>query len=309
MNISELIKIIEDNKHDVKPMLRGVVYDPIYEINIDGAATQIYHLEQSTDNERFHIQAKNIMNMFKEMWYDKNSTEDEKRKQISNMIKRVNKEIIPQIEEIVSFYNYCINKKHYFNENKDGHNALESMSRAVNDKSTLCNCLKRLYPIEENNKNLKEYYLLDLLQECLDQIEADVFYTDEHKIFSYKIVTDKEKLQNHVLMNIMANINNHAFGTLAYAEMPLWDKKVQVSIEENIDNYFITIKNNGEIYKGDASKVFDYGYCHGKKGNSGIGMHSVKRNIIELGGSIEFVPTPNEKYHITYKLTIPKDGN
>ena len=37
MNISELIKIIEDNKHDIKPMLRGIVYDPIYEITSPAA--------------------------------------------------------------------------------------------------------------------------------------------------------------------------------------------------------------------------------------------------------------------------------
>ena len=309
MDINELIKLVEENKHDVKPMLRGVVYDPIFEINTDGAATQIYYLEQSSNNEKFQNLAGDIIRMFNEAWYDKESTEDEKREQILNKIKRVNEEIISQIEEIVSFYNSCKDKKHYFSENKYGARALKSMSEAENDKSTLLNYLKRLYPVEKKCENLKEYCLLDLLQECLDKIEADVFYTNECRVASFQIVTDKERFQDHVLMNIMANIDNHAFGTSVYTKKPLWDKKVQVSIKDINNNYYIAIKNNGEIYKGDASKVFDYGYCHGKNGNSGIGMHSAKRNIIELGGSIEFISTPNEEYHVSHILTIPKDGN
>ena len=119
---------------------------------------------------------------------------------------------------------------------------------------------------------------------------------------------DKEiLLKDANLSTVNADNRWYNYNEKVLGKVEIHRKQIQGALV--VLEYTIKVKNNGEIYKGDASKVFDYGYCHGKKGNSGIGMHSVKRNIIELGGSIEFVPTPNEKYHITYKLTIPKDGN
>lgn len=314
--VNDIIKSIEDNEHDIKPSLREIVYDPIYEINLEGAATQDYYNEQQTQHEKFLKQAKYVNNFFSEIWYDKNLPDDQIRIQIFGRIKSVSEEIIPQIKDIVSYYDYCKDKKHYFSTTEDGYLALKDMLNAVKDGPTLCERLSVLYnevidsePYENfNNKNLQKYYLLDLLQEAFDKIRAEIFYLNECEIASYQIAIDKEKFMNHILENIVTNIQNHAFNTPGFISKPLWDKKIQIVIEEVDDNYCITVRNNGEKFKGEVSKVFNRGYCYGKRRNTGIGMHSAKRHIMELGGSIDFILTPNEEYHVCYLLTIPKNG-
>jgi light-regulated signal transduction histidine kinase (bacteriophytochrome) len=278
-------------------------------MNREGAATSIYYEENAQLNENVREKATDIMEWFSNKWRNEKDSDERQLEQLLTMIEKVNNEIISQIQEIVRYYEVCISRKHYFSDTEFGKKALEMMSKAVRDVSKVCEDLLNIKDVEANNHNdMQSYCLLELLQECLDEIDANVFYAYEWKISAYQIVTDKDKFRNHVLMNIKENIQNHAFSTPAFIDKPLWEKDVHVIIEEVDDNYVITIKNNGEKFKGDISMVFDYGYCHGKMKKNGIGMHSARKSMKELGGSIEFISTPNEAFHVRHKLTIPKYG-
>ena len=120
----------------------------------------------------------------------------------------------------------------------------------------------------------------------------------------------KERIKKHQAYLLQEELSRIKIGDI-YIETtskPLWEKDVHIMVEEAGDNYVITIKNNGEKFSGDISKVFEYGYCHGKMKKNGIGMHSARKSMKELGGSIEFISTPNEAFHVRHKLTIPKYG-
>ena len=310
MSVNEIIDMIEVNKHDITMRLRRVVLDPISAMIREGAATSIYYSENANSNKKIKEQATHIMNLFCKKWRNQNSTDDEQLSQMLEMIRKVNEEIILQIKEIVEYYKYCIVQKHYFAATESGTKALQRMTKAVNNSDGVCKDLLRLDSVEsDDNKNIQKYCLLELLQEYLDDIDAEVIYVNECNVFSFQILIDKEKFQNHVLINISNNIQNHAFGTQDFANKPLWEKEVNIDIKDVNNNYIITIKNNGEVYKGDSSRIFDYGYCYGKLKNNGIGMHSARKSMKELGGSIEFISTPNDKYHVSLILTIPKNGN
>ena len=309
MTVNELIEIIEMNKHDVTMRLRSVVLDPISYMNREGAATSVYYLENDLPNKDFRMKATNIMNIFCDKWRNEKDSDEEQLKQLLNMIGKVNDEIIPQIKVIVAYYEGCIRQKHYFADTKEGNKALQKMSKAVMNASDVYRDLLKMNDVEANtHNNLKSYCLLELLQECLDEIDAKVFYVNEFKISKFQIVTDMDKFRNHVLLNVKENIQNHAFNSPAFISKPLWEKDVHIMVEEAGDNYVITIKNIGEKFSGDISKVFEYGYCHGKMKKNGIGMHSARKSMKELGGSIEFISTPNEAFHVRHKLTIPKYG-
>lgn len=309
MRVNELIEIIETNKHDITLRLRAVVLDPISKMNREGAATSVYYEENAQLNKDVKAKAVDIMKWFSDKWRNETDSDEKQLNQLLTMIKKVNDEKINQIREIVRYYEDCISRKHYFCDTKAGNKALEKMSQAVRDEPKVCEDLLNINDIEANTYNdMQSYCLLELLQECLDEIDAEVSYENEWKISAFQIITDKEKFRNHVLMNIKENIQNHAFNTPTFIDKPLWEKDVHVIIEEVDDNYVITIKNNGEKFKGDISMVFDYGYCHGKMKNNGIGMHSARKTMKELGGSIEFISKPNEMFHVHHKLTIPKDG-
>lgn len=310
MSVDEIIDMIEVNKHDITMRLRSVVLDPIVAMDKVGATTHEYISEQAVSHKNILAQANDIMDVFCNKWRDINSTDDEQLNQMLNMIKKINEEIILQIKYIVDYYKYCIEQKYYFAETESGNKALRRMTKAVKNADGICKDLLRLDNIEsDENKNIQKYYLLELLQEYLDEIDAEVVYVNEWNISSFQIFVDKEKFQNHILINISNNIQNHAFGTRNFANKPLWEKEVNITVEDVNDNYIITIKNNGEVYTGDPARIFDYGYSHGKLKNNGIGMYSARKSIRELGGLIEFISTPNEKYHVSLILTIPKNGN
>ncbi len=310
ISVNEIIDMIEVNKHDITMRLRRVVLDPISLMNKNGSATLIYYSENAIMNKKITEQATYIMELFCKKWRNLNSTDDEQLNQMLDIIRKVNEEIILQIKEIIDYYKYCIEQKHFFEETESGNNALQRMTKAVNNSDGIYKDLLRLDSVEyDKNKNVQKYCLLELLQEYLDDVDAEVIYVNEWNVSSFQIFIDKDKFQNHVLINIANNIQKHAFGTLEFANKPLWEKEVNIAIKDSNNNYIITIKNNGEVYKGDSSRIFDYGYCYGKQKNNGIGMYSARKSMKELGGSIEFLSTPNDKYHVCLILTIPKNGN
>lgn len=287
-------------------LLRSVVLDPIQYMNRPDAAADSYFREVGSKNEGVLHSANSIMSTFTKKWRDPDEAEEEQLLSMKQHIADVVSHDIPEIRKVVEFYSFCVNKKYFFNATDKGNKALEKMTVSVSMCDRVCDKLLRLEgDHEDNNQPLRNCNLLELLQEGLDPIEAEVSYKREWESSTFTVKVNSEIFLDHVLINIQENINKHAFGTKKFKEKYVWEKKVSVEIEEQDTCYVISISNNGEPFTGDITKVFDYGYCHGKTKHSGIGMHSILKSMKQLGGNAEFC-TKKNSYAVTYKLILPR---
>lgn len=177
---------------------------------------------------------------------------------------------------------------------------------SVSSCERVCESLLRLGENAEHHENKQICNLLEILQEGLDSIEAEVNYVKEWETSRISVSIDPEIFLNHVLINVKENINTHAFGTNTLRQKYVWEKKVCIEVQDGDSQISILVHNNGEPFKGDITKVFEYGYCHGEKKHSGIGMHSIKKSMTELGGDVEFKKSSKPDYTTTYKLVLKK---
>ena len=303
--LDEYIKVVETNKHDITLSLRRLVLDPVYRMYRSG--TDLYFRERGAEHERIKSRAEEIMGFFEKKWYNPANSEQQKEDSIKDNLNRVTTNIIPCIKEIVEFYKSCHPQKHYFTDDNTGEEAMKLFGNSVNLCEKLCDRLKNLYPDnKESNTEIAMCNLLELLQKGLDDIDAEVRYVDEWENSEILIRTDENEFLDHVLCNIKDNIERHGFGTQEFRNKYVWEKNVDVKIDDDGDFWSVFISNNGATFTGDTTKVFDYGYFHGTMRHSGIGMNSIKNTMKRLGGDVEFGKSVNSSFSTTYKLLIRK---
>lgn len=312
MEKEELIKRIESNKHDIVMRVRSVVKDPITFLNRKGAADPAYFNDQSGNNDYFRQLADEIMICFAEKWRNPKDSDDDQLRQMRATIKRVSEEVIPKIQEVVTYYSSCVKKSYYFSSSPAGETAKNKMAVAVKMAKGVCDDLLTLEPMEEKRENkncFKPFPLLASLQEVLDDIEADVQYQDEYDLSKIFVIGDAKMFHNRVLLNIKENICNHGFGTRRYLKKHIWEKEVFVKTSISGNNAIISISNNGAAFNGDINKVFDYGYCYGEKRHNGIGMNSAKEHMLLMNGDLEFRISEVKGQTVEYIIIIPRgDG-
>ena len=305
--LTDLIKFIETNKHDVTMRVRSVVLDPIQAMNRPGATTDSYNREIGLRGEDIKNLALDIMSFFAKKWRNPNDSAEQQLLSIRKNLADVSSIIIPKIKQVVTFYTYCSSKKYLFSDTDKGNKALEKMTMSVSSCQRVCESLLRLEGENaEHHENKQICNLLEILQEGLDSIEAEVNYVKEWETSRISVSIDPEIFLNHVLINVKENINTHAFGTNTFRQKYVWEKKVCIEVQDGDSQISILVHNNGEPFKGDITKVFEYGYCHGEKKHSGIGMHSIKKSMTELGGDVEFKKSSKPDYTTTYKLVLKK---
>jgi signal transduction histidine kinase len=302
----ELIRRIEHGKHDITMRIRGIVLDPIEAINSPNAASSDYFSEQKDMNLRIQKDAQAIMSEFSKKWRDIRSPEDEQLAQMRNQLSRLSDEFIPSIKSIVSFYEECCKHKNYFLDSEYGNWALRRMSKATERVDKVCRDLERIGGDVSETRSAIKVNLLGTIQEVLDDIMADVIYEDELRLSTIEIKTDKDILQNHVLLNIQENISKHAFGTKEFQNKHVWEKKVCVTVDECSDHFLLKIANNGAPFKGKPEMIFKYGYCHGENKHSGVGLNSALTYMRQMGGDIRFESTPNAVFKVSFSLVLPK---
>lgn len=305
--LTDLIKFIETNKHDVTMRVRSVVLDPIQAMNRPGATTDSYNREIGLKGEEIKNLALDIMSFFAKKWRNPDDSAEQQLLSIRKNLADVSSIIIPKIKQVVTFYTYCSSKKYLFSGTDKGNKALEKMTMSVSSCERVCESLLRLEGENtEYHENKQTCNLLEILQEGLDSIEAEVNYVKEWETSKISVSIDPEIFLNHVLINVKENINTHAFGTNTFKQKYVWEKKVCIEVQDGDSQISILVDNNGEPFKGDITKVFEYGYCHGEKKHSGIGMHSIKKSMTELGGDVEFKKSSKPDYTTTYKLVLKK---
>ena len=279
----ELLKKIEMNKHDIVLRVRAIVKDPIDYMNRKDAATELYFQEQGERIVLFQQKAGEIMALFTTKWRNVDDSEKEQLKQMRATIKKVTTKIIPEMKQIVAFYNECYQKNYYFSGNNAGDNAKKKFIKAVSLADGVYDDLLSLKsPIRsesESNQARQSYNLLLALQEVLDDIEADVSYLHEYEMSLIEVAGDRKSFIDRVLLNIKENIANHAFGTYSFKGKHIWEKKVRVMVSPIDSLYQISISNNGEKFK---------------------------EHMRAMGGELEFKTAPSGEYNVIHVLKIPK---
>lgn len=287
-NIEQYIKGTVIRKHDIALRLRSIVIDPIARMNRPNAAEPVYFENEGFLNSKYIKETEKLRNEFSKKWNDESKPLEKQQEQIEEMLGKVKSRFVPSIKEICGFYKKCLDKGYYFQNTEAGRKAQDLMKRAVNQTDELCNDLLAIGDHTKVKSDYVTFNLLTCLQEILDDIDAHVSYVDEFTISEIMCKSDRKAFRDHVLMNIQENTNTHAFGTPKFKAKHVWERKVKVLVKEESGSIVIDVKNNGERFKGDVSKVFEDGYRYGMMRHSGHGMFSAKNTMSSLGGNIEF---------------------
>ena len=310
--ITELIDDIENGKHNLTMFLKRIVLHPIEYMNVPGAATKEYGLEQKENNNKFLELAKNIMDDYDVKWRDLDVDKKTQLDQIKKHLSSISNDIIPNVKKVVDFYKQCIEEHlYYFANNTDGDEANAKMKNAVEKVEQLCDRLNGLAHINDlNDKNYldqDQYPVLEVIQESLDQLIAFVEYDKEWECSTVLITINREALKEWVFDNIKSNIEEHAFNTSEFQNKHVWEKRVLVSMVKKEGFCNITIANNGTPFSGNPSKLCEKGYCHGEKMHSGIGLYAAKKFLQEHNGDLIVDSSYKEQSHIsfTYMIKIP----
>lgn len=312
LNTMDIIKRIETHKHDLSLLLRDSVFTPVnIIINREGRMSKLFFDEQSHEIKEIYKTAKEITDFFGSKWYDHNLVNDSDK--LNSLQKNIHEFLtvkVPLIDnDIIPFYKNCQANRLYFNGDVALNDAYKTLRAAISDWPFVREKLTEMNlqgTTQEVNNEICS--LLEILQDPkygLDTInEAIVHYVDEVDFSKVEVSIDKDLFVQHVLHNITKNIVRHAFGVAKYKSMRLTKKKVIVSFKNISDDIVIVfIKNNGQPFRGDISKVFDYGYCYGDTKGTGVGLNSLREYMRVMGGDIDFY---SEDGWVTYKLTIRK---
>lgn len=110
---------------------------------------------------------------------------------------------------------------------------------------------------------------------------------------------------NEVLINIFENIKRHAFHYISNKK-----NKVIVRIEKTGNLYIsLYILNNGNPFRDNVDKVFDYGQVYGEYGNTGEGLHRARALMNKYRGVIDFKSKPDKEFCVIVKLTFQRFNN
>lgn len=308
------IERIHDNKHNMIPIVKLVVYHPIVFLLKPNVLTSDVPADIINEISIIQEKAEHVMETLKEIGNVPSEDIHIQLKQLKQQIDNVITKTIPEIKQIVDFYSRIVAKDYYFLPTSDGQKAKQRLISALSNCEVACNGLKTLY-VEEENASFICCNLYTIVEQVLegnhDSFVFDVKYDDSiDRSKEYCVKMDVDSFKQKVLMNIKHNIESHAFPNTKYESVMLWEKKVKVSIVETEETVEISIANNGEPFEGDRTKVFDYGYCYGPTRHTGFGLDSAKKHMDSIDGNIEMLPpSPDSEYKVTYLITLKKKNN
>lgn len=303
------IERIHRNKHNMIPVVRLVVLQPI------DCLMQPDALSSSVpDDVRNHLpivkrMADSIMNELKNLGSTQSDNLSTQLLQLEEQISSIEKQVIPKIIEIVSFYSELYKKRYYFTVS--GETARKRIFDSKEQLELVCNGLQTLNDTEASTNGVLcvLFQLVERAFDGTDYLDANIEYLVDDRSKSYNIILDENLFSQKVLSNIKWNIQSHAFPKNKYKNTLITKKIVRVKIEEENNFVRIIIDNNGEPFEGDATKVFDYGYCYGPSRHTGLGLNSAKLYMKSIGGDLAFQPVPESDFKVKYEITIKKSSN
>ena len=308
------IERIHDNKHNMIPIVKLVVYQPIdflLKHESDSLTSDVPDdIRKALSNIK--RKAEGVMKDLETIGKVTSENVHVQLEQLQQQIFGLTKATIPEIKEIVGFYSKILQKDYFFSPTSNGEKAKKLLLLARDNCDVACNGLETL-DIEEKEASYIRCNLFQIIERVFDgdaagYLRADVTYGESDRNKDYCVKLDIGTFSLAVLTNIKRNIEIHAFPIAKYEGVMIWEKKVEVSIVEDDESVRISIANNGEPFKGDVSKVFDYGYCYGPTRHTGYGLDSAKKYMDSIEGNIELIPTSDSEYKVTYLITLKKES-
>lgn len=310
--IKARIERIHDNKHNMIPIVKLVVYQPIdFLLKHDSdSLTSDVTVDIKKELPIIKRKAEGVMKVLDMI--GKTSSEDVhvQLEQLQQQIEELTKTTIPEIKEIVSFYSKIDQKKYFFQHTHNGNKVQNLLSSAVENCDVACNGLETL-DVEEKEAFYIRCNLFQIIEKVFERdavgfLRPNVIYGEFDRNKEYCVKLDIGAFSQAVLTNIKRNIEIHAFPIAKYGVM-IWEQKVKVCIIEDDEFVKISIANNGEPFTGDVSKVFDYGYCYGPTRHTGFGLDSAKKYMDSIEGNIELITSADSEYKVTYLITLKKE--
>lgn len=305
------IERIHDNKHNMIPIVKLVVYQPIVFLLKPGVLTSDVSAEVLNELPEIKKRAERVMMTLKEIGNVPSEDIHIQLEQLEQQIDDIIKTTVPEIKQIVDFYSEIAAKDYYFTT--IGQEAQRRLFAARDNCDVACKALKTLKK-EQAEASYVNCNLFQVIEKVFDGdsvgfLKAMVIYDGFDRDKEYCVKMDIETFSHTVLMNIKHNIENHAFPVSKNDGVMIWEKKVKIDILEDDSFVRISIANNGEPFNGDVSKVFDYGYCFGPTRHTGFGLDSAKKYMDSIEGKIEMITSSDSEYKVTYLITLKKNNH
>ena len=306
--IKDQIERIHRNKHNMIPIVRLVVLQPIDCLMRPDALSSRVPVDVKDHLPVVKRKADSIMNELKNLGSAQSDNPSTQLLQLKEQISSIQKQVIPNIIEIVSFYSELYEKGYYFASTVSGKTARKRIIDSKEQLEIVCDGLQSLNDTEASSNGIScvLFQLVERVFDGTDYLDANIEYLIDDRGKSYNIILDESIFSKKVLSNIKWNIQSHAFPKNNYKNTLVTKKIVRVKIEEENNYVRIIIDNNGAPFKGDETKVFDYGYCYGPSRHTGLGLNSAKLYMNSIGGDLAFQAVPESDFRVRYVITIKK---
>lgn len=108
-----------------------------------------------------------------------------------------------------------------------------------------------------------------------------------------RLTTFPLNLDHHDFVILFGNLIENAFDALR--DMPIEEKEVHISVDEDDDVLAILVSDNGIGMNEDVkARIFDNGYSTKEKKDRGIGLYLIKEIVNKGHGAIEVISAPNK---------------
>lgn len=305
MDTEKLIEILHRNKHNSIPVVKRAIAKPLYAI-LDKDCTTNY-LPDSVKKEALSRKpdVDGIMEYLSSIGSVQDGNPEHPLTQLREQVDYVKNTIVPKIKDLAEFYGSGIDNDIYFCDTEDGESAKSLVRKAKDRCEIACKCLLELDRVDDDsNASFDQVNLCGILQDVFDvELKSAVVEYPSSDSDRAVFVSIDKSLFTKVLDILADNFNRHAF-----PEEPnkfVTDKKVSIRFESNSNVINIHISNNGNPFKGDESKLFNYGFHSGLTGNTGYGLCSAKEIMKKMGGDIT-LGTPPDGHNISFVVSINK---
>ena len=146
-------------------------------------------------------------------------------------------------------------------------------------------CKKILFNLSKNPQKLKDTFLQKTTASKLIDLNIEKFINNKKNKIKIKIFKEKNEPLINYSDEIMYGLGNIIQNAIEHAK-----RKIDVNISWNMNNIFISIKDDGEGFPNEILERIGNPYISSKnnENNMGLGIFIAKNLIENIGGNIKF---------------------
>jgi len=165
---------------------------------------------------------------------------------------------------------------------------ISEIEKRINKSRKTIDSSKEYEDFINSNTKLREIEIYDLVSAIVSEYpQIAIQLEGKCKCFADETIYS-------VFHNLISNAINHGNST-----------KLKINVQSDKENCLIRIADNGKgIPDKIKGRIFEEGFCYGKTGHTGIGLHIVKNTIERFGGSISV--EDNEPNGAVFSFTLRK---